>query len=279
MSDPNEAAPTPAGPPKGADMQKWIQCSECEKWRMVPFNVSDSEIPDDWTCGDNIWGMDTAVCGEDQAMSNDEIDYILSSQVGNGGHDDDEEHSSRRRRKGAGRQGTNRDNSGARGGGPRPRAAAAGVKTSMVRHPSTIGGAAAAHNDQDEAAEALLGMLAFEGSESMHGLEAGKDKVRRSGARFPPGSIVWAKVEGHDWWPAVAVRRRAVPREVGPPPGGPTVVRSQIPVVFFKPDGIPGLAPCAEPLADAAVRLALRQGMLGRGVLQSLVNRTTASTE
>lgn len=26
--------------------------------------------------------------------------------------------------------------------------------------------------------------------------------------------VVWAKVEGHDWWPAKVVRRRAVPREV-----------------------------------------------------------------
>lgn len=29
-----------------------------------------------------------------------------------------------------------------------------------------------------------------------------------------PGRVVWAKVEGHDWWPAKIVRRRAVPREV-----------------------------------------------------------------
>jgi hypothetical protein len=35
-----------------------------------------------------------------------------------------------------------------------------------------------------------------------------------------PGKVVWAKVEGHDWWPACIVRRRAVPKEVGPPPGG-----------------------------------------------------------
>ena len=52
-----------------------------------------------------------------------------------------------------------------------------------------------------------------------------------AGSRFPPGSfrprrVVWAKVEGHDWWPARVVRRRAVPREVGPPPGGPSEVCS-----------------------------------------------------
>jgi hypothetical protein len=40
-----------------------------------------------------------------------------------------------------------------------------------------------------------------------------------------PGRVVWAKVEGHDWWPARVVRRRAVPREVGPPPGGQVSIR------------------------------------------------------
>lgn len=57
---------------------------------------------------------------------------------------------------------------------------------------------------------------------------------------FRPGRVIWAKVEGHDWWPARVVRRRAVPREVGPPPGGPGRVRTQIPVVFFTAKGIPG---------------------------------------
>lgn len=57
---------------------------------------------------------------------------------------------------------------------------------------------------------------------------------------FQPGRVVWAKVEGHDWWPARVVRRRAVPREVGPPPGGPDNVRTHIPVVFFTARGIPG---------------------------------------
>lgn len=57
---------------------------------------------------------------------------------------------------------------------------------------------------------------------------------------FRPGRVIWAKVEGHDWWPARVVRRRAVPREVGPPPGGPLRVRTHIPVVFFTAKGIPG---------------------------------------
>ena len=36
------------------------------------------------------------------------------------------------------------------------------------------------------------------------------------------------------------VRRRAVPREVGAPPGGPALVHTQIPVIFFTEAGVPG---------------------------------------
>lgn len=52
-------------------------------------------------------------------------------------------------------------------------------------------------------------------------------------AMLRPGRVVWAKVEGHDWWPARIVRRRAVPKEVGPPPGGPASCQDFLPVVFF----------------------------------------------
>lgn len=43
--------------------------------------------------------------------------------------------------------------------------------------------------------------------------------MHQPGYRYPretlrPSRVVWAKVEGHDWWPAKVVRRRAVPREV-----------------------------------------------------------------
>ena len=81
------------------------------------------------------------------------------------------------------------------------------------------------------------------------------------GAAYPPGSfrpgkVVWAKVEGHDWGPARIVRRRAVPREVGAPPGGPEHVRTHIPVVFFTAKGIPGEASegleATDPAAAAA---------------------------
>lgn len=62
---------------------------------------------------------------------------------------------------------------------------------------------------------------------------------RLEGLNFGPGDLVWGKVEGHDWWPAKVVRRRSVPAEVGPPPGGASEVMYYIPVVFFTPNGIP----------------------------------------
>lgn len=75
---------------------------------------------------------------------------------------------------------------------------------------------------------------------------------------FDAGTIVWAKVEGHDWWPARVVRRRAVPREVGPPPGGPVNVRVFLPVVFFTPRGIPGEVVEAMDSEDAAMLACIR---------------------
>ena len=63
----------------------------------------------------------------------------------------------------------------------------------------------------DEAAEALIGLVGGGGpmeEDDQDGGGAGNTQ------RMGPGRVVWAKVEGHDWWPARVVRRRAVPREV-----------------------------------------------------------------
>lgn len=57
---------------------------------------------------------------------------------------------------------------------------------------------------------------------------------------FRPGRVVWAKVEGHEWWPAKIVRRRAVPKDVAEPPGGKAFVKYFIPVIFFTARGVPG---------------------------------------
>ena len=62
----------------------------------------------------------------------------------------------------------------------------------------------------DEAAEALIGLVGGGGPIEEDDQDGGAGNTQRMG----PGRVVWAKVEGHDWWPARVVRRRAVPREV-----------------------------------------------------------------
>ncbi|KAK9823247.1 hypothetical protein WJX72_001331 [[Myrmecia] bisecta] len=131
-------------------------------------------------------------------------------------------------------------------------ATAAGLRAARGRGRGGRGGAARGMgrgrigHKLSEAAEALLGMgIELPEDEDMLDDEEGFEGDDGEAAPWPPGSfrpgrVVWAKVEGHDWWPARVVRRRAVPREVGPPPGGPTEVRTHIPVVFFTARGIPG---------------------------------------
>lgn len=62
----------------------------------------------------------------------------------------------------------------------------------------------------DEAAEALIGLVGGGGPMDEDEQGGGTGGSQKMG----PGRVVWAKVEGHDWWPARVVRRRAVPREV-----------------------------------------------------------------
>lgn len=78
---------------------------------------------------------------------------------------------------------------------------------------------------------------------------------------FRPGRVVWAKVEGHEWWPAKVVRRRAVPRDVAEPPGGKAYVRLFIPVIFFTAQGIPGELISFEDRLDAALAASAHSGI------------------
>ncbi len=87
---------------------------------------------------------------------------------------------------------------------------------------------------------------------------------------FRPGAVVWAKVEGHDWWPARVVRRRAVPKEVGPPPGPPL---GHIPVVFFTAKGIPGEVTSALNSMEGAMAACVR-AMQVTGASQYLILAT-----
>lgn len=47
----------------------------------VPFKLRDEDIPDDWTCSDNVWDKDHASCSVPQALTDEEIDEILALQV------------------------------------------------------------------------------------------------------------------------------------------------------------------------------------------------------
>ena len=73
-------------------------------------------------------------------------------------------------------------------------------------------------DDADEAAEALIGLVGGGGGSAPMNIVGGIGGAPTGpGAKMGPGKVVWAKVEGHDWWPARVVRRRAVPREVSHP--------------------------------------------------------------
>jgi hypothetical protein len=255
----------------GRDLQKWIQCTKCMKWRKVPYTLEDSQIPEDWTCLNNVWDDVHASCDIEQQLSDDEIDAILQYQADqleaaeravaaaaaaavvmaepamhelaasyddpSAYDDDDYEEGSRRNKRTNGRWGRGRGRGRGRGAPGKPGRGRRGSDydapyRALPGRPRAAGRFAG--RDQDEAAEALLGMGFAYGEEG--------DEPSAPRERFPPGKVVWAKVEGHDWWPGKVVRRRAVPREVGLPPGGAEAVRFQIPVVFFGAKGIPGEA-------------------------------------
>lgn len=50
--------------------------------------------------------------------------------------------------------------------------------------------------------------------QQQQGVEVVEEERPQQKKEFRPGNIVWGKVEGHEWWPALVVRRRAVPLEV-----------------------------------------------------------------
>ena len=271
----------------GREMQKWIQCTSCLKWRRVPYTLDDSQISEDWTCVNNIWDTAHASCDISQELSDDAIDAILQYQADQlvaaeraameaaaeaaaAAHaaeapmhelaaayddpsaydDDDYEEGSRKNKRTNGRWGRGRGRGRGRGSGPGKggrgrRSTEYDVTYRALPGRPRTGTRLLGRGDQDEAAEALLGMgFAYddEGEEPTAPRE-----------RYPPGKVVWAKVEGHDWWPGKVVRRRAVPREVGLPPGGPESVRFQTPVVFFTAKGIPGEAPAGMNSIQAAL--------------------------
>ncbi|GIM15000.1 hypothetical protein Vretimale_17869 [Volvox reticuliferus] len=335
------------------EMQKWVQCNKCQKWRKVPYTVKDDDLPEDWECKHNTWDMRHASCLSPQALSNEEIDHILALQQreqqhedqqhemqheepafeeaepeyydGDGaeddyadgdddigdGMDDDVEGGKRMRPKlsnrpkirragsdvlpagipspgrrggrggrvngGRGRGLTPRGGRGGRGGRGASRGGRGIRTTAGAIARSRSGGRTFGRGLRgvSEAAEALLGMFVA-GEGDMYDGEVNPmipdtaEHVVLQRPEFPyprdtlrPGRVVWAKVEGHDWWPAKIVRRRAVPREVGPPPGGHGSVLLYIPVVFFTNKGIPGEVEERLDTAQGIVAASLRALSVG----------------
>lgn len=52
----------------GRELQKWIQCNSCEKWRKVPYGLDDSDLPDSWQCRDNVWDAQYTSCDVQQQV-------------------------------------------------------------------------------------------------------------------------------------------------------------------------------------------------------------------
>lgn len=52
----------------GRELQKWIQCSKCEKWRKVPYGLDDRDIPEEWQCKDNVWDAQYNSCDVQQQV-------------------------------------------------------------------------------------------------------------------------------------------------------------------------------------------------------------------
>jgi hypothetical protein len=63
------------------------------------------------------------------------------------------------------------------------------------------------------------GMAPLEPEKQLAMIKPTPDQYMYPKSSIAPGKVVWAKVEGHEWWPAKVVRRRAVPKEVGVPAG------------------------------------------------------------
>ena len=47
----------------------------------VPYTLVDEDIPDDWSCADNVWDPGHRSCDVPQALSDERIDEILLQQV------------------------------------------------------------------------------------------------------------------------------------------------------------------------------------------------------
>ena len=67
--------------PKQNQNQKWVQCFKCQKWRQVPYTLTDDQLTDEWECKSNVWDPQRSSCEAPQALSDKAIDEILALQV------------------------------------------------------------------------------------------------------------------------------------------------------------------------------------------------------
>lgn len=66
---------------KQSTHQKWVQCCKCDKWRQVPFNLTDEELTDEWECRHNVLDPLHSSCDVPQVLSDKEIDALLAQPV------------------------------------------------------------------------------------------------------------------------------------------------------------------------------------------------------
>eukprot|EP00210_Caulerpa_lentillifera_P002980 g2845.t1 len=232
--------------------QKWVQCTFCKKWRQVPYHLKDSDLGDRWVCKDNIWDPMFAACTVPQALSNEEIDARLKafheevvmeapsesrdpSQSFEFANSTQFAFEARKQPTAFFRTNTSRSMDNFRHHKFDRNRRNSPQSIPMKREEKIQTG------DLNDVAETLLKLAsnANSGNPVTSRTTPFSSGTPHEGLNFVPGDLVWGKVEGHDWWPAKVVRRRSVPAEVGPPPGGASEVMYYIPVVFFTPTGIP----------------------------------------
>ena len=46
-----------------------LQCYRCGKWRKLPQDVDEDELPDEWVCENNKWDPEYASCDVPQVMA------------------------------------------------------------------------------------------------------------------------------------------------------------------------------------------------------------------
>ncbi len=52
------------------EVDNWVQCNECEKWRMLPTCVNPDDLPEEWFCEMNIHDPDRASCSAKERSKN-----------------------------------------------------------------------------------------------------------------------------------------------------------------------------------------------------------------